>query len=96
MASEYGGFGLVAYEASSLGMTVISTPVDGVTDYIVPGQNGYLYPFDNADELAKLLNAIGKQELPLCDLKECRRSVMEYAEAAYFKRIHDIFSELVS
>jgi UDP-D-galactose:(glucosyl)LPS alpha-1,6-D-galactosyltransferase len=96
MASEYEGFGLVAYEASSLGMTVISTPVDGVTDYIVPGQNGYLYPFDNADELAKLLNAIGKQELSLCDPKECRRSVMEYAEAAYFKRIHDIFSELTS
>jgi UDP-D-galactose:(glucosyl)LPS alpha-1,6-D-galactosyltransferase len=96
MASEYEGFSMTALEASSLGMTVISTPVDGAIDYIVPGQNGYLYPFENADELARILNAIGTNALPLCDPKECRRSVLEYSESAYFQRLHRIFEELVS
>lgn len=33
---------MVAAEALARGLTVISTPVDGIVDYIIPGFNGYL------------------------------------------------------
>ena len=47
-ASEYEGFMLTGAEALSLGMTVISTPVDGLVDYLRPGVNGYLFKQEDA------------------------------------------------
>ena len=49
LASEYEGFSLVCYEALASGIPVISTKVDGVTDIICNGVNGYLY--DSQTEL---------------------------------------------
>ncbi len=36
------GFGLVALEAAATGLPVIATRVDGITDAIIDGKNGYL------------------------------------------------------
>ncbi|MBO6216008.1 MAG: glycosyltransferase [Lachnospiraceae bacterium] len=90
MASEYEGFGLVAFEASSAGKMVISTPVDGVSDYIEYGKNGYIYPFEDAGLLADILNGLAEGLIERCDPEECRRSVEGYSEDNYFKKLTDI------
>lgn len=36
------GFGLVALEAAATGLPVIATKVDGITDAVIDGKNGYL------------------------------------------------------
>ncbi len=93
MASEYEGFALTAVEASALGMTVISTPVSGIGDYIVPGINGYIYPQEDAEALAQILDRIEEGRYPLCEPDDCRKSVRGFSTEAYFARIHKILED---
>ena len=87
IASEYEGFCLSSFEASAVGMTVISTPVNGVTDYIVAGQNGYIFPHDNAQALADILDLIAEGTLPICNPEICRSSVASFSIDNYFRTV---------
>lgn len=44
------GFGLVALEASIRGTFVLASGIEGITDAIIDGENGYLLPSENAHE----------------------------------------------
>ncbi len=90
-ASDYEGFSITALEASSMGMTVISTPVNGCIDYITPGVNGYF--FDNGDpkNLADILDLISDGVLPICDTKVCVDSVGAFLADNYFVTVDHIF-----
>lgn len=90
MTSEYEGYPLAVIEALSMGMTVISTPVDGVVDVIKPGINGYLFPQEDAVYLAKILDYIDNGTLPICDRKVCRDSVINQSEEKYMAKIMEI------
>ncbi len=90
MASEYEGFPMTACEAASQGKTIISTPVEGLTDYLVKGETGYLYPFEDALALARILDDISKGKKSVCDPEKCRSSVERYSTENYFKTIHEI------
>lgn len=94
-ASEYEGFMLTGAEALSMGMTVISTPVDGLLDYIVPGKNGYLFEQYNAEELAKILDYIYDGTLSLCDRNICRQSVEKYNVNNYFINVKKILLDCI-
>ena len=95
MASEYEGFGMTAFEASSMGLTVLSTPVDGIADYIVPGENGYLYSLEEEDGLVNLLNELEEKKKWICDKEKCRESVMPYESSNYFQTLHRIFHQIL-
>lgn len=95
MASEYEGFPMTACEAASLGKTIISTPVQGVVDYLVPGVTGYLYPHEDAIALADILNNLERKKLTPGDPAECRRSVERYATEKYFKNVTDAMYEVL-
>jgi UDP-D-galactose:(glucosyl)LPS alpha-1,6-D-galactosyltransferase len=94
MASEYEGFSMTAIEASFIGMTVISTPVEGITDYIREGENGYFFPQENAQGLADILDAIHESRRSVCDPEKCRNSVKNFSEEEYFKRVHHFLDEI--
>lgn len=87
IASDYEGFSITALEASSIGMTVISTPVSGCIDYISPGLNGYFYDNNSPQNLANILNYISEGKLPVCDRKACCESVSSYLWDNYFKHV---------
>lgn len=89
-ASMYEGFMLTGVEAMSMGMTVISTPVEGLIDYLKPGVNGYLYEKEDAVGLAQLLDMIYEGELPLCDRQTCRETALKYSEENYFDKVKSI------
>lgn len=95
-ASEYEGFMLTGAEAMSMGLTVISTPVEGLIDYLIPGKNGYLFEKNNAEELAQVLDYLYDGELPMCDRKACRESVDKYSENNYIKKIKKNLEEWLS
>ena len=56
MTSRWEGTPMCALEAISMGIPIVSTPVDGMCDLIVNGQNGYLS--NDNDELAKRCSEI--------------------------------------
>ncbi len=87
MASEYEGFPMTACEAASQGKTIITTPVQGVTDYIIKGETGYFVPFEDAQGMANVLNLIEKGKLSICDPAACRKSVERYETKTYFENV---------
>ncbi len=56
VSGDMEGFGLVCLEASLCGATVFAAGIDGITDAIYPGGNGYLLPSGNAREWANALS----------------------------------------
>jgi UDP-D-galactose:(glucosyl)LPS alpha-1,6-D-galactosyltransferase len=78
MASDYEGFCLVAVEALARGIPVISTPVDGITEYVKPGVNGYFYEKGSSEGLAEILDAIDAGVLPDIQPDTCASSVAKY------------------
>lgn len=82
LASEYEGFPLSAVEALASGLPVISTPVDGITELVRPGVNGYLYPKDSPKELAELLDMVSDGKLPAILPEKCRESAACYERTA--------------
>jgi phosphatidylinositol alpha-1,6-mannosyltransferase len=43
------GFGIVSIEASSCGIPVVASEIEGITDTIIHGENGFLIPIRNKD-----------------------------------------------
>lgn len=95
IASDYEGFSITSHEASAIGMTVITTPVSGCTDYIIPGINGYFYDNSNPRNLADILDYISDGKLPFCDPLSCIRSVEPYMADNYFKKIDDMIQYIL-
>ncbi len=52
------GFGLVAVEAVLSGLTVVASGIEGITDVIKDGVNGYLLESENAEQYLKMIKNI--------------------------------------
>ena len=78
MASRFEGFPLAAIEALACGMPVISTPVEGISELIRPGENGYVYPMEDAGSLAKILQFISDDKLPAISSDHCRNTTVMF------------------
>ncbi len=72
LTSDREGYPLVVIEAMLCGMCVISTPTEGAKEMIIPGKNGFLFPFGDHAFLNQLLRFLdeGKMMVPSAD--ECR------------------------
>lgn len=95
MASEYEGFSMTAIEAAAHGKTIITTEVGGVTDFIVPGINGYFFEQENAQQLADILDRISENNYKLADVEVCRHSVEKFSVKNYFDRVRKIIEDIV-
>ena len=80
ISSHAEGFSLVAIEALSRGIPVISTPVGVIPEIITPGVNGYLFAPGDTDMLAKILNAMEEGLFPAIPPAACIRSVTGFEE----------------
>lgn len=58
LPSRSEGFALVVAEAMCCGVVPIRTPAGGATDQIEDGVNGFIFPFDDSETLAKRLKLL--------------------------------------
>ena len=77
---------LTGAEAMSMGLTVISTPVEGLIDYLSPGKNGYLFQKNNASELAGILDYLYDGKLSMCDRKCAENQSMNIIHIIILKK----------
>ena len=89
LSSAYEGFPLTALEALAHGIPVISTPVSGIAEIIVPGANGFLFGHDDIDMLWQLLDMYYDKKFPTILPQKCRESVMQYDSKISFKDFED-------
>lgn len=78
MASHYEGFPLTMIEAQSRGLPVISTKVDGITEFIEDGVNGYLYDFGDMEAYCNIISKIQEQGYVVKYPEKGRERVREY------------------
>ena len=89
-ASDYEGFSLSCIEALAMGKMLISTPVEGIKEYLKEGENGYFFDFDDADGLAQILDDIASGKKSIASPDICRESVRAYQKENYFATIRQI------
>jgi glycosyltransferase involved in cell wall biosynthesis len=91
------GYPTTGLEALAAGTPVVGANTYGVSDYVVDGENGYLFENDDSDDLAELL--VGLLDRP-ADLEgvaiQGRRSAERHSSAVFERRARDLFAELVS
>ncbi len=61
-ASLYENFGQSILEAASFGLPVISTPVGIAPEIVINEETGFLYNFDDHDDLARKINILIKDD----------------------------------
>ncbi len=77
VSDNFEGFGIVALEASAVGLPVVAARVDGIPQAVTEGKTGFLVPPKDADAFAKY---IGKAlVLP----KRRHETIREYVRNAY-------------
>lgn len=75
---NFEGGPMSAIEALACGLPVISTPVGFMPEFISPGNNGYIYPFDDPDALSDILSKIVTEDFNPSTSEACRQSVADF------------------
>jgi phosphatidylinositol alpha-1,6-mannosyltransferase len=74
------GFGLVALEASARGLPVLATGIEGITDAVIDGQNGYCFAeYDNKGMSAKILELCSSPQ----NLRQASEKAKEFTQEAF-------------
>jgi CDP-glycerol glycerophosphotransferase (TagB/SpsB family)/glycosyltransferase involved in cell wall biosynthesis len=92
LTSDYEGFGLVLVEALSRGLPVISSKCGGPLDIIKDHVNGWLFPIGDYTSLAKLLNELANEELPLPSEDVCEQSIEQF----HYRKVVDNINIIIN
>jgi UDP-D-galactose:(glucosyl)LPS alpha-1,6-D-galactosyltransferase len=95
VSSDYESFCLAAVESLARGIPVISTPVDGITEYVKPGVNGYFYEKGSSEGLAEVLDAVSAGILPDIQPEACASSVAKYERETVLCDITDKIEKML-
>jgi glycosyltransferase involved in cell wall biosynthesis len=64
MTSEIEGFPIALLEAGAKGLPVIAPNVGGISEYVMPGKNGYMVrQYDRIEEYVSEINKIAKNKI---------------------------------
>ena len=89
-ASEYEGFMLSGVEALSVWKMLISTPTQGVRDYLTDSVNGYYFDFEDAQGLACILDDLKSMKRKIPSPEVCIQSVSKYSKEGYYTNVKNI------
>lgn len=81
------GFGIVALEAAVHGLPIIAADIDGISEAIVNGKNGYLVESGNHSEFIKKIN-----DLLVFQSLELRKKIFNFTQKQYsWQKISNIY-----
>jgi UDP-glucose:(heptosyl)LPS alpha-1,3-glucosyltransferase len=94
LPSSYETFSLVAFEAAASGLPILGTPVSGVRELIVDGQNGFLISQDPG-LIAERLRTLGADPDLMVRMGEAaRRSALEFSWDQMVAEHHELYARL--
>lgn len=96
LPSHMEGYPTTGLEALAAGTPVVGADTYGVSDYVVDGENGYLFENDDSDDLAELLVRLLDRPGDLEGVAmRGRHSAERHSYKAFERRACDLFAELI-
>ncbi|QNQ07675.1 glycosyltransferase family 4 protein [Sphingomonas alpina] len=85
MPSRFDSFGLVVPEALACGLPVLASDHVGASDFIVPGENGAIIPFNDADALTQALAKYAADPAGIRAMRPAALASAQGAEWAHYR-----------
>jgi glycosyltransferase involved in cell wall biosynthesis len=84
-------------EAMAVGTIVVGTRVDGITDLIIPGEDGLLVEPGNPDDLARTLGALidGRTDAPRLRAAAWRKQRENYSDRSMAAGVARVYREIL-
>ena len=83
----------VIFEAFAAGLPVVATDLGGMSEFVRHGENGLLFPLDDAEELTRLLRRLGEEPGLLQKLREGVPPVKTVGE--YVEELEEVYAGVV-
>jgi glycosyltransferase involved in cell wall biosynthesis len=96
MPSRFDSFGLVVPEALACGLPVLASDHVGAGDFIVPGKNGEVIPFDDADALTQALAKYAANPASARAMRPAALASAQGAEWAHYRtRVAQVVADVL-
>ena len=84
-------------ETMEIGKPIIGSKIGGIPELIEDGKNGFLYEYQNVSELIEKMKLLFDNEKLVREQSEMSRKLYEekYNENVYYKRIYEIYNNLI-
>ncbi len=91
------GFGIVALEASARGIPVIATGIEGITDAVIDGRNGFCVGEGDSSKMIDIIKSFIDDPDKLSDFgKEAKKFTEDnFSSSKIHARYSEVFSELL-
>lgn len=91
------GFGIVALEASARGVPVVATGIEGITDAVVDGKNGYCVPEDDPGAMARTIRELLEDRARLAELgkKAAEFSKRRFSSESITRQYESLFCRIL-
>lgn len=90
------GLGLAGIEALASGVPVVGSEVQGIKDYVVDGETGYLCAPTDANAFAEKIKLLSDREVRTSMQKDCVEKAEEFRLEISHQQMTDIYKELLS
>ncbi|NSF39976.1 glycosyltransferase family 4 protein [Blautia wexlerae] len=90
------GLGLAGIEALASGVPVVGSDVQGIKDYVVDGETGYLCAPNDADAFAEKIKLLSDREVRFSMQKACVKKAEEFRLEISHQQMTDIYKNLLS
>jgi glycosyltransferase involved in cell wall biosynthesis len=89
------GLGLSGVQFLASGVPVVGTDVQGIRDYIVPGETGYLTPPSDILQIAKGIEMLSAPENRALMKEACQAMAMQFDESVSIQQMKTIYDEIL-
>lgn len=92
------GFGIVALEAAARGIPVVATGIEGVTDAVIHGHNGFCVPEGNVAAMVETIKTLleDPEKLSSLGLKAMEYTRKHFSASVIHGRYEKIFNDLLN
>jgi len=89
------GLGLAGVQALAAGVPVIGSRVQGIKDYVIDGETGYLCDANSPDEFAEKIKILSDSSEADRMRQNCMRKAEEFDQKVSFSQMERIYSDLL-
>ena len=96
LSSRHEGFPMVLIEAISRGVACVASACEGSLEIMRPGENGWIYPVADIDQLAQRLQAIVDDSAILPPQVQVQKTALRFSAEAVAQRAKDAILQVKS